>query len=213
MHPLGCYGSSLAYAPTSDVCKGCDAASDCAKLVETRRPLLIRLLEKFLDAQGRPMSLPWLSPAERRARKKAEREAEEDDTPAPPKIDPQVQRVATTQANRATLVQDVIGDGETVTALVAQLDTRATRTFNKLVAGRVDPRRASLDTIGAAHPAMSIVCGALSQRPHKMTELTALLASRCGYSASNARREAFAHVSILTACERATRSGQFVELT
>lgn len=69
-----------------------------------------------------------------------------------------------------------------------------------------------LETIAAANPSMGAVVSMLKQRPHTVAELTVGLVKNFAYSASYARRIAFDHVSTLTACERAERTGPIVEL-
>jgi hypothetical protein len=71
MQPLGCFGSSLAFDGESDVCGHCVAQAECSKIVEDRRPNVLRLLDRFLDASGKPMSFPWMTRAERKAARDA----------------------------------------------------------------------------------------------------------------------------------------------
>lgn len=190
MHPLGCFGSSLAYAPQTTVCQACDGRAECEALVEGRRPQVLRLLSRFTDAKGEPMAVHWLTPAEKK-QLKANRKA-----------------AALAEAERATY-----GSEDAVTELKAGLDKRAHSIFDQLTAARINCQTRSLEFIGGFSKAMATVILLLRSRPRTMQELTAELGSRCGYSASNAQREAYSLVSILTVCDRAKRSGPFVELT
>lgn len=76
----------------------------------------------------------------------------------------------------------------------------------------INPNTASISDLGSASAQMAAVVSLLQSRPHTMKELTAGLALRCSYSASTALREAYAQVSILTACDRVQRVGPTVEL-
>ena len=189
MQPLGCFGSSLAFAPASTTCGSCTARADCESLVERRRPLMLRLLEKFNDAQGKPMSLPWLTKVERKDRRDAQRAADLADDAA-----------------------DTFGDAEAVMELKVGLDKRAHPLIDRFVLMRTNPKIASLEVVGGVSRVMSCVLSALRERPHTMRELTARVASQCAVTASSAQRDTYATVSILTACERVTRSGKTLEL-
>ena len=189
MHPLGCFGSSLAFAPQSTICGSCSSSVDCQALVEARRPLMMRLLEKFLDATGKPMSLPWMTTAERRDRRKQER-----------------------AADKAEAEETVFGDAAQVMELKLSLDARAHPTINRFVKLRTNPKVASLETLAATTRPLAAVVNALRDQPRSMRELSAIVAQRCGFSAQNAQREAYSTVSILRACDRVTQRGQLLEI-
>lgn len=189
MHPLGCFGSSLAFAPKSTICGTCAARTECQQLVDNRRPLFLRLLDRFLDAQGKPMSLPWLSAAEKKAQRDEQRAAE-----------------------KASKEAQVFGDADAVMALKTHLDLRAHPVINKFVRLRLNPMKAPIETVGAVTRPLAVVIQALRSRPHTMRELTSAVATACGYSAQNAQRETYATVSILTACGRAQLRDQLLEL-
>lgn len=190
MHPLGCFGSTLAFAPQTSVCQGCSARVECEAKVEARRPTWLRLLSRFTDASGEKVAVAWLTPAERKKLKQNRKAA------------------ALAEAERETY-----GDQQSAMALKAKLDLRSHGLLDQLTMDRINPKVASLEVIGGFSDAMGALLSALRQRPHTMRELTATLAQRCSYSASNAQREAYALVSILTACDRAKRVDAQVELS
>lgn len=73
MHPApGCFGSLLAYAPSTAACQRCKAHVECGTRVGEVRPLTIKLLDRFTDANGRAMSWRWLTKGERAERKRSE---------------------------------------------------------------------------------------------------------------------------------------------
>lgn len=115
---------------------------------------------------------------------------------------------ALAEAERATY-----GDaGTTILSLKATLDRRSHAMLDRMSKRRINPRLSSLEVIGGASASMLQVVSLLRDRPHTMREIADALAHRCNYTASNAQREAYALVSILTTCERATRNGPHVEL-
>lgn len=190
MHPLGCFGSSLAFAPQTQVCQGCSAFAECEAKVEARRPQLLRLLSRFTDASGEKVAVAWLTPAERKKLRQARKAA------------------ALAEAERETY-----GDQTTALALKANLDKRVHGLFDQLTLARINPKISSFEVIGGFSKAMAITVAALQSKPRvTMRDLTAALAQRCAYSATNAQREAYALVSILTVCDRAERVGPYVEL-
>lgn len=69
-----------------------------------------------------------------------------------------------------------------------------------------------IDQIAASDPGMGAVVSMLQARPHSMQELATGLTLQCAYSASSAQTLAYRHVSTLTACDRAQRTGPIVEL-
>jgi hypothetical protein len=191
MHPLGCFGSSLAFAPQTSICQGCSARAECEAIVEARRPQFLKLLSRFTDASGEKVAVAWLKPAERK-KLKANRKA-----------------AALAEAERETY-----GDTTTALAIKANLDSRVHPLLDRLTMQRINPKVSSLEVIGGFSSAMAEVVCALRNAPRvSMRDLTATLAQRCSYSATNAQREAYALVSILTVCDRAQRVGPFVELS
>lgn len=189
MQPLGCFGSSLAFAPTSSICGGCTARDDCASLVDGRRPLMMRLLERFNDAQGKPMSLPWMTKEERKRHRAAEKALE-----------------------LADAAEGTFGDADAVMALKTHLDARAHPSIDRFVRMRINPKIATLEVVGGVSKCMAVVIAALRDRPHTMRELVARVAAQPSVSASSAQRDTYATVSILTVCERVKRSGKILEL-
>lgn len=143
----------------------------------------MRLLDRFQDGAGNPMSKAWRT-RERKPRK----------------------------PRKAKVQAAAFADADVVIALKASLNSRAHPTINKFVRAHVNPMRADLKTIGLVTKPLGIVLNALSERPHTMRELTDIVGSQCGYSASNAQREAYSTVSILTASGRATHRGNLLEL-
>lgn len=190
MHPLGCFGSSLAFAPDTAVCQGCSARTECEAKVEARRPQWLRLLSRFTDAKGEKVAVAWLRPDERKKLRAARKAA------------------ALAEAERQTY-----GDEQSAWALKSQLEKRVRPFFDRLTMDRINAKHASLETIGASSHTMGVVIEALRARPLTMRDLTDTLSQRCSYSATNAQREAYAIVSILTACDRAKRVGALVELS
>lgn len=190
MHPLGCFGSSLAFAPATSVCQGCDARLECEAMVEARRPQVLRLLSRFTDSKGEKMAVHWLKPAEKK-KLKANRKA-----------------AALAEAEAVTY-----GDTVTVTALKAKLDKRSHGLLDQMSLAHINPKVHNLEYVGGFSKAMASIVAALRARPHTMQELTDALAQRCSYSATTAQREAYALVSILTVSDRAKRIGPSVELT
>lgn len=190
MHPLGCFGSSLAFAPDSTVCQGCAGRNECEAMVEARRPQLLRLLSKFTDATGEKVAVAWLKPAERKKLRAARKAA------------------ALAEAERETY-----GDQQSAWALKSNLDKRAHALFDRLTMERINAKHASLEVVGGFSSAMGTMIAALRNEPQSMRDLTDTLSQRCAYSATNAQREAYALVSILTVCDRAKRVGPLVELT
>jgi hypothetical protein len=189
MHPLGCFGSSLAFAPQTSVCTGCPARVDCETMVEARRPQMLRLLSHYSDPKGERMAVHWLKPDEKR-RLKASRKA----------------------AALAEAETEIYGDRLAVTAMKATLDHRAHGLLDQMTLARINPRVCSFEIIGGVSGAMRAVIALLSNRPRTMSELSATLAQRSGYSAQTAQREAYALASILTSCDRAQRVGPHLEL-
>lgn len=190
MHPLGCFGSSLAFAPDSTACQSCSARVECEALVEARRPQLLRLLSRFTDAKGEKVAVAWLKPEERKKLRAARKAA------------------ALAEAERETY-----GDEQSAWALKSQLDKRVHGMFDDMTLERINPKVASLEIVGGFSNAMGALIVALRTAPQSMRDLTDTLAQRCAYSASNAQREAYALVSILTVCDRAKRVGPLVELS
>jgi len=190
MHPLGCFGSSLAFAPDTAVCQGCSARNECAAKVEARRPQLLRLLSRFTDAKGEKVAVAWLSKDERKKLRAARKAA------------------ALAEAERETY-----GDEQSAWALKSQLDKRAHGMFDEMTLERINPKVASLEIVGGFSNAMGALIAALRTAPQSMRDLTDALSQRCSYSATNAQREAYALVSILTVCDRAKRVGPLVELS
>lgn len=154
-----------------------------------RRPLMLRLLDKFNDAQGNSMALPWMTKVERKAR-----------------------RTAQAALELADAAEDTFGDADAVMALKADLDARAHPTIDRFVKLRINPKVASLEVVGGVSRCMASVVGALRERPRTMRELVAHVAATTSATASSAQRDTYATVSILTVCDRVTRSGKHLEL-
>jgi hypothetical protein len=190
MHPLGCFGSTLAFAPKTSVCQGCSARIECEATVQARRPQWLRLLSRFTDASGEKVAVAWLTPAERTKLRQNRKAA------------------ALAEAERETY-----GDQKSAWALKSKLDNRAHGLFDQLTLDRINPKFASLEVFGGFSDAAGAVIAALRARPCSMRELADTLAQRCAYSASSAKREAYALVSILTVSDRAKRVGPNVELS
>jgi hypothetical protein len=59
MHPLGCFGSTLAFSAKSQTCLACPKQAECGAIVQKREPSFLKLLDLFLDQRGEPMSKKW----------------------------------------------------------------------------------------------------------------------------------------------------------
>lgn len=189
MHPLGCYGSSLAFAPETSVCQACDRQSECSALVEARRPDVLRLLSKFTDSSGEIMAFHWLTPDEKKKVRKGRK----------------AKALAEVEAQ-------VYGDRSIVMGLKASLDKRVHPLLDRMTKARINIKRDRLEAIGGFSEAMGIIVSALRVQPRTMKELTDILATECNLTQSTAQRDAYALVSILCVSDRANRSDATVEL-
>jgi hypothetical protein len=190
MHPLGCFGSSLAFDPASVACQSCSGQAACEDKVRARHPQMQKLLSRFTDAKGEMMSVHWMSPAEKR-RLKEQRKAQ-----------------ALAEAELRTY-----GDPTIATGLKAKLDTRVHALVNRMSFQGINPHSADLPRLAKASGPMAAVLDHLSTKPRStMQELTAAVAQRTSVSDGTAQRDAYAAVSILVACDRAKRVDAIVEL-
>lgn len=189
MHPLGCFGSSLAFAPTTSVCKGCPRRSDCEALVEARRPQVLRLLSRFTDNKGEFMAFHWLTPAEKKKLKAA-------------------RKAKTHEAVEA----QVYGDRSIVMGLKACLDTRSHALLDRMTKARINVKRDRVEALVGFSTEMGIIVAKLRERPHTMQELIEIIETECSVTQATARRDTYALVSILTVSDRAKRVGPYVEL-
>lgn len=64
----------IAYDHKTPTCQGCPARVGCQDRVADLRPKVIMLLDRFNDAEGKPMSHAWLTRGERATRKRALRD-------------------------------------------------------------------------------------------------------------------------------------------
>ena len=187
MTSAGCYGSFLAHDAKSDTCKGCSLFGNCAEAVKGVMPKVIKVLDMFDDGTGRTMAWGWLTPYQKRKRREQEKKA------------------AMSIAEELTL-------GDEATALRATMDPRAFPHFDRLMQQRTDPRRAELDDIAAASPAMGAVINALRKSPQTIDGIASCIAAETDLSAATAKRDAFALTTLLTSCDRAERDGPTVRL-
>lgn len=155
-----------------------------------RRPTFMLLLSKFYDGKGDPMSWAWQTKAEKKARKKAERDAE---------------------VREAAI--GLMGDPSAFEDIRAKLDKRAHGLLNKILRRRLNPRSDNIEVLNSVSRPVAELVTALRAKPQTMRDLTDTLVTRCAQSQASAQRTAYSLVSVLTACERAKRVGPFVELT
>jgi hypothetical protein len=164
--------------------------ADCEAKVTARHPQMQKLLERFSDKKGDPMSVHWMTPTEKKAWK-AERKA-----------------AALAEAEALTY-----GDRTVVTSLKAKLDTRVHALVNRLSFDGINLFRADLDKLATTTPAMGTVLAQLrSNGRATMQSLVAQVAQNSAHSDGTAQRDTYAAVSILVSSERAQRVGPFVEL-
>jgi hypothetical protein len=149
-----------------------------------------RLLARFSDVKGDPMSVHWMTKEEKARWKQDRKDA------------------ALREAEGLTY-----GDPKVAADIKAKLDTRVHALVNRLTFDGFNLLRADFDTLAHASPAMATVLSVLRSRPRAtMQALTAAVAQSARYSDGAAQREAYAAVSILTSCDRAQRNGPIVEL-
>lgn len=187
MHPLGCFGSSLAFDPQTAVCQGCSARTDCEAKVRARYPQLQLLLSRFTDAKGEMMSVHWMTPEDKKALKDSRKEE------------------ALAEAEGRTF-----GDRQVARSLRAGIDDRARSLFDAMCMDAINPMTVALDTLAKVSSAMGSVLGVLQSKPRStITELTVAIAQSEGLSAATAKRDAQALTSILIAADRAQRVGPY----
>jgi hypothetical protein len=149
-----------------------------------------RLLERFSDNKGDPMSVHWMSPEERKAWKQARKE--------------EALREAET---------NLYGDPQVPAGIKSKLDVRVHQLVNKLTFEGINLMRADLDTLAHSSRPMAMVLNVLRSRPRAtMQTLTEAVAQGDRYNRGTAQRDAYAAVSLLTSSDRAKRDGPVVEL-
>lgn len=189
MHPFGCFGSSLAFAPKTAVCQACDRRVECEALVTARRPQMLRLLSRFTDSKGEFMAFHWLTPAEKKKVKAARKL----------KAQQEIER-------------QVYGDPSVVMGLKATIDFRTQPLLDRMTKARINVKRDSLEAVGGFSTELGVIIAKLRARPRTVMELTDMLASECSLTHATARRDTTALLSILDAADRIQRVGPNIEL-
>lgn len=185
----GCFGSSLAYSDKSAACTACPSRTECRQLVNDRYPLFLKLLARFSDGSGKTMAEAWLSPADKkrlRDRRKAN-----------------AQREAETA---------VFGSPAAAQALRSSIDDRAVTHLDKCIANRVNPTTAPLGQLmRVSKPIQSALQALQSGAQHRDT-IERAIASSSALSATTAKRETSAVLSLLKRCNRITETNNIVEI-
>lgn len=189
MLPNGCFGSTLAYAPQSAVCIACPATLVCGQLVTHRHPNFLRLLARFNDADGRPMSEQWQGVAEKKAIKE-QREAEE----------------------FAEAIIETFGDPAMEAKLRASLDKRQRPTLDKCIKRRINPMTSDLRRLASVNTAMKSAITALQAQPQTVTTIADAIASDTAVKSATAKRHASAVITFLKRCGRIAERNNKLEI-
>lgn len=189
MRPYGCFGSSLACDAQSQTCIACPKLDECSDIVNARRPAILKLLSKFSDADGNPVSLHWMTPKEKRELTAKKRSAAHDQC--------KIQIYGT--VDRA----DKLRDG---------LHTRARPIFDRMTKANLNILTDKLDTLAAFDRQMGLIIKHLKAQPATLAELTAALAQKLSISEATAKSDAQSRTSILLVADRAQRVGKTLEL-
>ncbi len=110
MHALGCFGSTLAFDRKAEACQSCDGMVACEAKVAARHPAMQALLSRFSDVSGDPMSIHWMTPEEKRERKR------------------QMAIAAFVEAATRT-----VGDAQRAVAVRDSLDQKTTEFFDQMI--------------------------------------------------------------------------------
>ena len=189
MQSTACFGSSIAFDPKGDTCKGCAARQQCETQVTAQRPQFLRLLSRYVDADGEKMTFHWLTPAETKKVREGRKQKSLEDA-----------QIAT------------YGDTTTALALRATMHKRCHTTFDKMTLARINISHDDAELVGTFSKAMGAILGQLKAGARTLPQLTDAIVSSCAYTASSARREAQALTSILIAADRVTKRGHTMEL-
>jgi len=189
MRPFGCFGSSLICNEQTATCSACPELVECSKIVEARRPQLLKLLSRFSYKSGQCVGYEWMTTSERRALNKG--------------------RKLNAQAESEIRM---FGSTERAEEIRMQMDKRARPLFNRFIKAGVNTFKDKLSVLSSFERSMGVVIGALQQRPHTIKELTALIVSKLNKSEAAAQRDAYVCVSILTVSDRAQSVGPNLEL-
>jgi hypothetical protein len=189
MLPNGCFGSSLAFDAKSAACKACAHRSACQKIVNDRYPKLMVLLSRFTDSGGKRMAEYWLSAADKkrlkeRRKKMAQREAE----------------------------TALFGSPAAAQQVRQGMSDEAAKLFDKLVAQRINPATASINTLKTVSAPLGSALTALESSPQSRATVERAIASGARLSASTAQRETKAVLSLLKRCGRIAQRNNKLEI-